>query len=170
MQEQVRFMHMALELAGRARRAGEVPVGAVLVLGDAVVGQGHNASSARNDPTAHAEVLALRDACQRIGNYRVPGATLYCTVEPCLMCLGAALHARVARIVYGAPDLKVGAFGRLDALRALGADFNHRLEAVGGVEADAAAALLLDFFKERRALATVSRSGPRQSGEVPKWS
>ena len=151
MVEHERFMKAALDLAVRARALGEVPVGAVVVLGGEVIGRGHNASLARSDPTAHAEVLALREASARLGNHRLLGATLYCSVEPCLMCLGAALHARIARVVYGAPDLKVGALGRLETLRALGADFNHRVESLGGIGAEAAADLLLDFFRERRA-------------------
>ena len=149
--EHERFMKAALDLAVRARALGEVPVGAVVVLDGQVIGRGHNSSLALSDPTAHAEVLALREASSRIGNYRLLGATLYCSVEPCLMCLGAAMHARIACVVYGARDLKVGALGRLEALRALGADFNHRVDSLGGVGAEAAADLLLDFFRERRA-------------------
>ncbi len=152
MVEHERFMKAALDLAVRARAMGEVPVGAVVVLEGRVIGSGHNASMARSDPTAHAEVLAIREASASLGNYRLIGATLYCSVEPCLMCLGAALHARIARVVYGAPDLKVGAIGRLESLRALGADFNHRVETLGGIGAEAAAELLLDFFRERRAV------------------
>jgi tRNA(adenine34) deaminase len=101
-QQHEAFMHLALEQAARAREAGEVPVGAVVVLDGTVVGTGHNLSVALNDPTAHAEVLALREAASRVGTYRLVGSTLYCTVEPCLMCLGASLHARVGRVVYGA--------------------------------------------------------------------
>ena len=153
-----RFMRIALDEAALARDAGEVPVGAVVVVEECVVGRGYNASVARNDPSAHAEVLAMRDAAQKLGNYRLVGATLYCTVEPCLMCLGTAIHARVARLVYGATDLKVGAVGRLEALRALGADFNHRVEATGGVLADEASSLLLDFFRERRVIARADRT------------
>lgn len=155
-----RFMQIALEEAARAREAGEVPVGAVVVLENEVVGRGHNASLALNDPTGHAEVLALRDAAARLGNYRLVGATLYCTVEPCLMCLGTAMHARIARVVYGAPDLRVGAIARLELLRTAGADFNHRFETAGGVLADEASALLLEFFRERRA---ASRSAPAEA-------
>jgi tRNA(adenine34) deaminase len=144
------FMRVALDEARLARSAGEVPVGAVVVMDGAIIGRGHNASLALHDPSAHAEVLAMRDAASRLGNYRLVGATLYCTVEPCLMCLGTTIHARVARLVYGATDLKVGAVGRLEALRALGADFNHRVDALGGLFAEEAAELLLDFFRERR--------------------
>ena len=150
MEEHERFMRVALEEALLARKAGEVPVGAVLVVGDEIIGRGHNASLALHDPSAHAEVLAMRDAATRLGNYRLVGTTLYCTVEPCLMCLGTAIHARVTRLVFGATDYKVGAVGRLETLRALGAEFNHRVEATGGVLAEEASALLLEFFRERR--------------------
>ena len=146
-----RFMRLALDLARTARLAGEVPVGAVVVVDGEPVGQGHNGSIARTDPTAHAEILAIRDAAARIGNYRLVGAALYCTVEPCLMCLGAALHARVGRLVFGAAETRVGATTRLDTLRGLGAHINHRFETVGGVLAPEASELLRDFFRERRA-------------------
>ncbi len=167
-----RFMEIALEEAGEARRAGEVPVGAVVVLSGEIVGRGHNAVLALTDPSAHAEVLAIRAAAARVGNYRLEGASLYCTVEPCLMCLGTAMHARVSRVVYGAPDLKVGAIGRLAALRSAGADFNHRFEVVGGVLAEQAAELLLDFFREKRAATRIQGSigALQRCGEVPKWS
>ena len=149
-QQHEAFMHLALEEAAGARNAGEVPVGAVIVVDGSVVGRAHNESVARNDPTAHAEVLALREAATNIGTYRLVGTTLYCTVEPCLMCLGAMLHARVARVVYGASDSKVGAVARLEALWSSDAGLNHRFEAVGGILADPAAAYLLDFFREKR--------------------
>ena len=161
MDDHERFMRLALEQATAARRAGEVPVGAVVVLDGEVVGEAHNASLALSDPTAHAEILALRRAGARLGNYRLVGGTLYSTVEPCLMCLGAAIHARVRRLVYGAPDPKAGAIARVEAMRSDGAEFNHRVESVGGVLADDAALLLLDFFRERRGVA---------DGEVPKRS
>ena len=150
MLEHERIMRLALDEAALARAAGEVPVGAVVVLDGEVVGRGHNASLALTDPSAHAEVLAMRAAASQLGNYRLVGAALYCTVEPCLMCLGTAIHARVGRLVYGATDLKVGAVGRLETLRVLGADFNHRVHATGGVLAGEAASLLLEFFRERR--------------------
>ena len=150
MLEEVRFMREALHEARLARAAGEVPVGAVVVLDGLVVGRGHNASLAHHDPSAHAEVLAMRDAATRLRNYRLVDATLYCTVEPCLMCLGTAIHARVSRLVFGASDFKVGAVGRLETLRALGAEFNHRVAATGGILAEDASALLLEFFRERR--------------------
>ena len=143
MHEHERFMRVALDEALLARDAGEVPVGAVVVAGGEIVGRGHNASLALHDPSAHAEVLAMRDAAARLLNYRLVDTTLYCTVEPCLMCLGTAIHARVTRLVFGATDFKVGAVGRLETLRALGAEFNHRVETTGGVLAEEASALLL---------------------------
>ena len=160
MLEEDRFMQEALQEARIARAAGEVPVGAIVVLDGRIVGRGHNASLAHHDPSAHAEVLAMRDAASHLRNYRLVGATLYCTVEPCLMCLGTAIHARVSRLVFGASDFKVGAVGRLEALRALGAEFNHRVVAQGGVLAEDASELLLDFFRERRQTA---REGNVQS-------
>ena len=167
-----RYMRLALNEAAKARRAGEVPVGALVVLGDEVLGRGHNASVARCDATAHAEILALRDAGSKLGNYRLTGAVLYSTVEPCPMCLGAAIHARIARVVYGAPDAKAGGIARLEAMRAVGADFNHRFATEGGVLAEEAAALVLAFFRERRAAGRAGDEGAldEDSGEVPKWS
>ena len=159
------YMEMALELAREAGLAGEVPIGAVVVVDGRVVGRGHNAPIARHDPTAHAEIVALRDAGETLRNYRLPAATLYATVEPCLMCLGAVLHSRVARLVYGASDPKLGAAGRIDALRADGATFNHDFEIQGGVLRAEAAELLLDFFQKKR-----SARETEVSGEVPKWS
>jgi tRNA(adenine34) deaminase len=166
-----RFMQLALDLARTARDSGEVPVGAVLILNDEIVGRGHNASIEQMDPTAHAEVLALRDASRNVGNYRLVGSTLYCTVEPCLMCLGAMMHARVGRLVFGASEGRVGATTRLEALRELGADFNHRFETVGGVQAETASELLLDFFREKREdRDRKSEVVLETAGEVPKWS
>ncbi len=165
------YMRLALDLARAARAAGEVPVGAVVVVDGAIAGSGHNASVARTDPTAHAEIVAIRDAAARQGNYRLVGSTIYCTVEPCLMCLGAMLHARVGRLVFGAEEGRVGATSKLQYLRGQGADFNHHIETVGGVLAAEASDLLLGFFREKRALAH-SRPSPVvvASGEVPKWS
>ncbi len=167
-----RFMRLALDLARTARLAGEVPVGSIVVLHGTVIGQGHNASVAQIDPTAHAEVLAMRDAAARLGNYRLVGATLYCTVEPCLMCLGAMQQARIRRLVFGANEGRIGATARLEALRKAGADFNHRIETVGGVLAPEASELLLDFFREKRAepRSREPSSGSFTRGEVPKWS
>ncbi len=142
-------MRVALAEARAGLAAGEVPVGAIVVLDDVIISQAHNAPIALADPTAHAEVLALREAAQKAGNYRLPRATLYATLEPCVMCCGAAIHARVARVVYGALDPKAGAIESrhrlLDEERS-----NHRIETLGGVlEADCGA-LLKEFFEARR--------------------
>src|SRR2546427_9355292 len=126
------FMRAALAEARVGLGAGEVPVGAVVVVDDVIVGQAHNAPIALVDPTAHAEVLALREAAQKVGNYRLPGAVLYATLEPCAMCCGAAVHARVARVVYGALDPKGGAVESLHRLLDDGRQ-GLRVEAVGGV-------------------------------------
>jgi tRNA(adenine34) deaminase len=142
-------MREALDEARRGLGAGEVPVGAVVVMGEQIVGRAHNAPLALSDPTAHAEVLALRAAGVKCENYRLTGATLYSTVEPCAMCCGAALHARVARVVYGALDPKAGAVVSLYRLLD-DARLNHRAVAVGGVLADDSAALLRQFFETRR--------------------
>ena len=143
------FMQEALVEARRSFDAGEVPVGAVVVMDDQIVGRAHNAPLALSDPTAHAEVLALRAAGARLANYRLTGATLYATVEPCVMCCGAALHARVARVVYGAPDVKAGGVASLYRLLD-DARLNHRAVARGGVLADESATLLRRFFETRR--------------------
>jgi tRNA(adenine34) deaminase len=142
-------MRAALAEARAGLAAGEVPIGAVVVLDDVIIGQAHNAPIASSDPTAHAEVLALREAARKTGNYRLPGAALYATLEPCVMCCGAAIHARVARVVYGALDPKAGAIESRHRLLDDGRS-NHRIETLGGVlEADCAA-LLKEFFEARR--------------------
>ena len=142
-------MELALAEARGAAAEGEVPVGAVVVLDGEVVGRGRNGPIRTSDPTAHAEVVALRDAGQRVGNYRLVGATLYVTVEPCLMCAGACLHARVLALVFGALDPKAGAV--VSRARALeGPAWNHRVQVTGGVGADEAESLLLAFFRLRR--------------------
>jgi len=147
--EDERFMRAALDLARRARERGEVPVGAVVVLDDAIVGEGFNQPIAAHDPTAHAEIVALRDGARRIRNYRLTGATLYVTIEPCQMCVGALVHARVARIVYGACEPKAGAIE--SAMRAHEhPSLNHRLVAVGGVLEDECREMIQGFFEERR--------------------
>ena len=144
------FMQAALEEARWAAAAGEVPVGAVVVLGGAVVGRGHNRPIATSDPTAHAETEALRAAGRRVGNYRLPGATLYVTVEPCVMCAGASVHARVAEVVFGALDEKAGAV--VSRARILDEPaWNHRVRVAGGVLAAEAAELMQTFFRTRRA-------------------
>ena len=143
------FMELALVEARRAAAEGEVPVGAIVVLGEEVVGRGRNGPIGASDPTAHAEVVALRDAGQRVGNYRLGGATLYVTVEPCLMCAGACLQARIARLVFGARDPKAGAV--VSRLRALEVPaWNHRLRVAEGVGAKDAQELLQAFFRQRR--------------------
>jgi tRNA(adenine34) deaminase len=144
------FMRRALELARRASEAGEVPVGAVLVLDGEVVGEGFNAPISRADPTAHAEIHALREAAAKVGNYRLPGTTLYVTLEPCAMCVGAILHARVARVVFGAADPKTGAAGSVIDLFAEDR-LNHHAALQGGVLAAECGELLRAFFARRRA-------------------
>lgn len=148
--EQDRFwMRRALELAQRAAEAGEVPVGAVLVQGDGVVGEGWNRPISLCDPTAHAEMIALRAAAARIGNYRLVDSTLYVTLEPCPMCAGAMVHARVARVVYGAADPRAGAAGTVFDLLC-STVLNHRAEVTGGILAEECGTLLREFFRSRR--------------------
>ena len=144
------WMRRALELAAHARDAdGEVPVGAVLVLDGAIVGEGWNRNITHSDPSAHAEIGALRAAGQRLGNHRFPGSTLYVTLEPCAMCAMALVHARVARVVYGATDPKTGAAGSVfDTL--VSDRHNHRVEVQGGLLADESASMLREFFRSRR--------------------
>lgn len=143
------FMDLALSEARRAGEAGEVPVGAVVVHDGRVIGRGHNSPISSNDPTAHAEVVALRRAGAALGNYRLVGATLYATVEPCAMCCGAAIHARVGRVVYGAADPKGGAVRSLYRLLDDGR-LNHTVAVVESVRAEESAALLREFFEARR--------------------
>ena len=147
--EDERFMDLALDEARAALAAGEVPVGAVVVLDGRVIGRGHNQPLGLKDPTAHAEVLALRAAAQVMGNYRVDGADLYATVEPCAMCCGAAVLARVARVVYGAPDPKAGAARTLYRLLE-DARLNHQAAVRGDVRGEESAALLREFFQSKR--------------------
>ena len=142
-------MREALSLAFEAAAAGEVPVGAVVVKDGAVVGRGHNRPVAGRDPTAHAEVMALRDAAERIGNYRLAECMLYVTLEPCAMCAGAIMNARIRRVVYGAADPKSGACGSVVDLFAENR-LNHHATVVGGVLAEEAAKMLQDFFSARR--------------------
>jgi tRNA(adenine34) deaminase len=142
-------MRAALAEARAGFAAGEVPIGAIVVLDDVIIGQAHNAPIASSDPTAHAEVLALREAARKTGNYRLPGAALYATLEPCVMCCGAAIHARVARVVYGALDPKAGAIESRHRLLDDGRS-NHRIETLGGVLESDCAALLKEFFEARR--------------------
>jgi tRNA(adenine34) deaminase len=144
------FMREALALAREAASLDEVPVGAVVVIDGAIVGRGFNQPIRRHDPTAHAEVMALRDAAARVGNYRLPGSTLYVTLEPCVMCSGAIMHARVGRVVFGARDPKTGAAGSVVDLYAE-VRLNHHADIVGGVLAEESGALLSGFFAARRA-------------------
>lgn len=143
------YMRLALELAAEARQRGEVPVGAVVVLDGTVVGKGFNQPIGTNDPTAHAEIVALRDAGRRVGNYRLPGAELFVTIEPCQMCVGAMVHARIARVIYGAPEPKAGAVE--SAMRAHEhPSLNHRMAATGGVLEAECRAAMQEFFQQRR--------------------
>jgi tRNA(adenine34) deaminase len=143
------LMRRALELARRAAEAGEVPVGAVVAVDGVVVGEGHNQPIAAIDPTAHAEIVALRAACRAVGNYRLTGATLVVTVEPCLMCVGAMVHARIGTVVFGAAEPKAGALGSTVAAHEL-PSLNHRLEIVGGVLAEECREVMQTFFRARR--------------------
>ena len=142
-------MTEALELARRARDASEVPIGAIVAIGDEIVGRGFNQPLSARDPTAHAEIVAIRAAARHVGNYRLTGATLCVTVEPCLMCVGALVHARIGTLVFGATEPRMGAVtstvrgGELPG-------HNHRFEIVSGILADECRALMQEFFKERR--------------------
>jgi tRNA(adenine34) deaminase len=143
------FMAQALDLAREAQAAGEVPVGAVVVKDGVVVGRGYNHPISSRDPSAHAEMVALRDAATRLGNYRLSGCDLFVTLEPCVMCAGAIMHARIGRVVYGARDPKTGACGSV--IDVFGeARLNHQTQVVGEVLPDAAAHLLKAFFSARR--------------------
>jgi len=144
-----RWMRHALALAQRAQDEGEVPVGAVLVQNSEIIGEGWNRPIGTHDPSAHAEMLAMRAAAQAIGNYRLPGSTLYVTLEPCVMCAGAIIHARVSRLVYGAHDPKAGGVQSVYDVIA-NPKLNHRLDWTGGVLEAECATLLRDFFRARR--------------------
>jgi tRNA(adenine34) deaminase len=141
-------MRLALEQAALARGEGEVPIGAVVVKDGAILGRGSNRPIRTSDPTAHAEIVALREAALAAANYRLAGAALYVTIEPCLMCVGAIVHARIATVVYGADDPKGGAVRTVLDPNTL--PLNHRFEAVPGVLADECRALVQDFFRSRR--------------------
>ena len=147
--DDLRFMQQALELARTAEADGEVPVGAVLVADGAVIGTGANAPIRKKDPTAHAEILALREAAERVGNYRLPGTTLYVTLEPCSMCAGAIVHARVERLVFACSDPRSGAAGSVfDLVRS--EQLNHRVAVTRGVLEEESRELLQAFFRARR--------------------
>ena len=143
------FMRLALAQAALARDANEVPIGAVIVLDGAIVGAGYNQPITAHDPTAHAEIVAMRAAALALGNYRLSGATMYVTVEPCLMCVGAMVHARIGTVVYGAAEPRAGAIASMTRAHEL-PGLNHRLEAMGGVLEDECRAIIQEFFKERR--------------------
>lgn len=144
------FMRVALELAKKAESLGEIPVGAVVMKDGEIIGRGFNAPISRHDPSAHAEMMALRDAAQRLGNYRLVNCELFVTLEPCLMCAGTIMHARIARVVYGANDPKTGACGSVVDMFAE-RRLNHHTEVAGGVLAEECGAMLSNFFALRRA-------------------
>jgi tRNA(adenine34) deaminase len=143
------YMDLALSEARKAQADGEVPVGAVIVSAGAVIGRGFNQPISVNDPTAHAEIIALREAASHERNYRLSNAVLYCTVEPCVMCAGAMMHARIARLVFGTPDAKAGAAGSIYNVLT-DPRLNHRVDVISGIREDACAALLREFFAGRR--------------------
>ncbi len=146
----VDYMQAALDLAKQAAEAGEVPVGAVVVYQDEIIGTGWNQPIRAQDPTAHAEIQAIRAAARQLGNYRLTGSTLYVTLEPCVMCAGAIVQARIARVVYGARQPRTGAAGSVFDLLPSDHRFNHRTECTGGLAAAAASDLLQTFFAQRR--------------------
>ena len=143
------FMDLALAEAKKAEASGEVPVGAVIVSDGIVIAKSFNRPLSLNDPTAHAEIGALRDACREQGNYRLSNATMYSTVEPCMMCAGAMIHARLARLVFGTPDAKAGSAGSIYNVLT-DPRLNHRVEVISGIREDECASLLRDFFQRRR--------------------
>jgi tRNA(adenine34) deaminase len=161
-----RYMGLALLEARKAWDAGEVPVGAVVVKDGEVIATGFNQPIGRHDPTAHAEIAALRAAAEKLGNYRLPGCELYVTLEPCAMCSGAMMHARLARVVYAAQDPKTGVCGSVLDLFALD-QLNHHTEVVGGVLAEEASSMLKDFFAERRAASRKSARTPARTPDLP---
>lgn len=148
-QHRQHWMQRALTLAQQAQDLGEVPVGACIIQAGQCIGEGFNQPIQQHDPSAHAEIIALRQAAQTVQNYRLPGATLVVTLEPCMMCVGALLHARIARVIYAADDAKVGVFSR-GLLQSVAGRFNHQIEVVPGVMAAEAQALLQRFFQQRR--------------------
>jgi len=151
----VRFMGIALEEAKKGAQAGEIPIGAVLALRGDIIARAHNRCVASRDPTAHAEILVIREAAKRLANYRLLGADLYVTVEPCAMCVGAMIQARVSRLVFGTHEEKTGMVeSRLPLLDS--SLFNHRIEAVGGVLGEECRQVLQGFFREKRAKTTPS--------------
>ena len=154
-------MREALDLAAEAEAAGEVPIGAVVVMNGEIVGRGFNRPISAHDPTAHAEIVALRDAATRLGNYRLAGSELYVTVEPCAMCAGAMMHARIATLIYGAPEPRSGAIESAMRVQEHPA-FNHRFTVVSGILAAECRAKLQAFFRERRHANGAGHRGPRE--------
>jgi len=144
-----KFMRIAIEEASKSDLIGEVPVGAVIVLDKKIIGKGHNFSISRSDPTSHAEIEAIRDASKNLNNYRLVGADIYVTLEPCAMCYGAIVHSRIANIYYGARDQKSGVCGSCDDLCER-SYFNHKPLIRGGIMEEDCSKILLDFFKEKR--------------------
>lgn len=149
MTEDAKWMQRAFELAQTAKEHDEVPVGAVIVYEDKIIGEGWNQPISANDPTAHAEIIALRDAGNKIRNYRLPGALMYVTLEPCAMCAGAMVHARLAKLIYAADDPNTGACGSVFNLLQTN-ELNHKVETEKGVMEEECRALIQDFFKEKR--------------------
>ena len=147
-------MRLALEQASKAQMLGEVPVGAVVVHNEAVIGYGHNCPITAKDPTAHAEIMALRDSTHYLNNYRLPGCTIYVTLEPCVMCIGALFHARFKRLVYAAADPKTGVCGSVIDLPAE-TRLNHHMQVVSGILAEEAGMLLKHFFAQRRKMQVI---------------
>lgn len=159
------FMRVALEEAERAGDAGEIPVGAVVVKDEVIIGRGYNRPISAADPTAHAEVMALREAARHLGNYRLTGCTLYVTLEPCAMCMGAIFHARITRLVYGAADPKTGACGSVIDLAAE-KRLNHHAQVSGGILAEEGGRKLRDFFRRRRSSAEAAKAEKGRKAET----
>lgn len=164
-----KFMRLALAQAEAAGREGEVPIGALLVREGHVIAAAHNQTIALCDPTAHAEILVLRQAAERLGNYRLGGATLYVTLEPCIMCAGALVHARIATLVFGAEDAKGGGVASLYRILDDGR-LNHAVAVRGGVLKSECAAILSGFFRGKRIVSPTALNESDDSGEIPKWS
>jgi len=143
------FMQKAIEEAAKAGAMGEVPIGAVLVVRDKIIAKGHNEKETRQDPTAHAEIIAIKQASKKLGSWRLNDADIYVTIEPCPMCVGAMLQARIKRLFFGAPDPKAGAVGSVVDLTAY-RDFNHQIEVDGGILEEDCRKLIQDFFKSKR--------------------
>jgi tRNA(adenine34) deaminase len=148
-QDDAAWMELALEQAALAAQAGEVPVGALVIKDGEIIGRGHNRNLLDNDPTAHAEIVALRQAAARVGNHRLSGCILFSTIEPCSMCAGALIHARITRLVYGAADVKAGAAGSVLAVLNH-PRLNHQMEITSGILSERCSAIIQDFFRKKR--------------------